>query len=107
MSAIVDDYTIDDVIGDQCLFEERLFKKMEILNKILSNSLEETLTVKIKNLLGKIIKILEDYSFEELQGPRFLYYCYKLVDEVDECEKLFRIYEENNTYVLPTLKFVD
>jgi hypothetical protein len=70
-------------------------EKIKILNKILSNSPEETLTVKIKNLLENIKILLEDYSFETTDDFNLIVYCIKLIKEANECEQLFRIYEEN------------
>ena len=72
-----------------------IVEKIEILNKILLNSPEETLTVKINNLLEKIKIILEDYSFETTDDFNLIVYSIKLIREANECEHLFRIYEEN------------
>jgi uncharacterized protein YjgD (DUF1641 family) len=76
--------------------DDLVFEKIEILNKILSNSPEKTLTVKIENLLEKIKILLEDYSFETTDDFNLIVYCIKLIKEANECEQLFRIYEENN-----------
>ena len=84
-----------------------LIEKKKILNKILSNSLEEELTIKIENLLENIKIILEDYSFETSNDFNLIINSIELIKEANECEQLFRIYKENKTYVVPTLKFVD
>jgi len=85
-----------------------LVEKIRILNEIVSNFPEETLfTIEIANLLRRIEAILQENPFQTTYSFIFIIDCEKLIEEASECEEIFRIHVENNTYVLPTLTFVD
>ena len=85
-----------------------LLEKIGNLNEILSNFTEETLfTIEIVNLRTRIEETLEGNPFQTTYSFIFIPECEELITEASECEQVFRIHVENNTYVLPTLTFVD